>query len=90
MSTNAKNSPEALIKMLKLQSLSLEETDMKLKDWLEMVRLSIQDLAKVLGISRGYVYMLMDGEKKASALLMNKIADISMGKVKHIRNDSKQ
>lgn len=55
---------------------------MKFKDWLEKNYVRITPISKVLGISRAYVYLIANGQRKPSTELMEKIQVLTKGKVK--------
>lgn len=77
---------ELTTKMLKIQSLTLDDKELKLTDWMYKVRISMQDFAELLGVSRSYVYMLINGKRYPSEMLQEKIAYLSEGKVKRFTN----
>jgi len=77
---------ESTIKMVQVQSLTLDENTMKLRDWLVRVRLSIMDFAKLVGVSRSYVHMILMGDRVPSKDLLDRIKYISMGKVKEFED----
>ena len=77
---------QEIIQMIQIQSITLPERKFKLRDWLGVVRLSVKDLADIVGVSRSYIHMILMGDKVPSVALFERIRSLSMGKVRDMKD----
>ena len=62
--------------------LSFNLSSMELKEYIEARRLSMPEAAKQLGISRGYLYMLIGNGREAGKKTAFKIIEWSQGMIR--------
>jgi transcriptional regulator with XRE-family HTH domain len=56
----------------------------KLREFLERENMSISELAQLLGVTKNYVWMLLDGRNQPSVLLAKEIETVTKGSIKAI------
>lgn len=54
------------------------DNTLNLKEWMYETRIYMDDMAKILGISRSYLFQLRKGEKNPSKKLMQRIKEVTM------------
>jgi len=69
-------------KMLTTAFLLFNISTMKLQEYIEARRLSMPEAAKQLGISRGYLYMLISNGREAGKKTAFKIIEWSQGMIR--------
>lgn len=79
-------SQSQLVKMVQVQTLTLGQKHFILREWMKAIRLSMNDLSEILGVSRSYIHMIMTGQRVPSPGLMERIRKLTMGKVEDLED----
>lgn len=54
---------------------------MNLREWLFRTRITVSEFSTLIGITRSYLYSILRGDNNPSPLLLDRVKDITLGKI---------